>query len=71
MWHLVNNFKKRYHGKVFVDHLWVAAYSWHPHFFEKHWVEMESAKVVATEYIKERHTRLWSRSQFLTRCKVD
>jgi hypothetical protein len=47
MWHLVNNFKKRYHGKVFDDHLWAAAYSWHLHFFEKHWAEMESAKAAA------------------------
>ena len=23
MFHLVSNFKKRYHGKVFDDHLWV------------------------------------------------
>lgn len=27
MFHLVNNFKKGYHGKVFDDHLWSAAYS--------------------------------------------
>lgn len=49
MFHLVNNFKKRYHGKVFDDHLWAAAYSWHQHFFEKHWFAMESAKPAATE----------------------
>jgi transposase-like protein len=28
MFHLVMNFKKRHHGKVFYDHLWPAAYSW-------------------------------------------
>ena len=27
MFHLVANFKKRYQGKVFDDHLWAAAYS--------------------------------------------
>jgi hypothetical protein len=32
---------------------------------------MERAKAPATEYIRERHTRLWSRSQFSTICKVD
>jgi hypothetical protein len=41
MFHLVTNFKKRYRGKVFDDHLWAAAYSWNQYIFEKHWVEME------------------------------
>uniref|UniRef100_A0ACD5UNB4 Uncharacterized protein n=1 Tax=Avena sativa TaxID=4498 RepID=A0ACD5UNB4_AVESA len=27
MYHLVTNFKKKFHGKVFDDHLWAAAYS--------------------------------------------
>ena len=27
MFHLVMNFKKRHHGKVFDDHLWPAVYS--------------------------------------------
>jgi hypothetical protein len=27
MWHLVQNFKKRYNEKVFDDHLWASAYS--------------------------------------------
>ena len=31
--HLVSNFKKRYGGKIFEDHLWPAAYSWSPYFF--------------------------------------
>jgi transposase-like protein len=33
MVHLVSNFKKRYSGKIFEDHLWLAAYSWSPYFF--------------------------------------
>jgi transposase-like protein len=33
MVHLVSNFKKRYSGKIFEDHLWPAAYSWSPYFF--------------------------------------
>ena len=36
MLHLVMNFKKRYSGKIFDDHLWPAAYSWSPYYFEKH-----------------------------------
>jgi hypothetical protein len=58
MFHLVQNFKKRWTGKVFDDHLWVAAYSWHPHFFEKHWAAMEAAKPAAMEYLRQCHTRL-------------
>ena len=40
-------------------------------FFEKHWAAIESANVAATDYIRQRHTKLWSRSQFSTICKVD
>jgi hypothetical protein len=28
---------------VFNYHLWVVDYSWHPHFFERHWAAMEAA----------------------------
>jgi hypothetical protein len=71
MFHLVSNFKKKFHGKVFDDHLWPAAYSWNPYLFEKHWNTMETAKQAATAYLRKSHTRLWTRSQFSTRCKVD
>jgi hypothetical protein len=46
------NFKKRYSGKIFDDHLWAAAYSWSPYYFEKHWKAMEEAKPEAMAYIK-------------------
>ncbi|WVZ90494.1 LOW QUALITY PROTEIN: hypothetical protein U9M48_036792 [Paspalum notatum var. saurae] len=71
MFHLVNNFKKKYNGKVFDDHLWAAAYSWNPYLFEKYWATMDQAKPEATNYLKRCHTRLWTRSQFRTICKVD
>jgi hypothetical protein len=71
MLHLVMIFKKRYSGKIFDDQLWAAAYSWSPYFFEKHWKAMDEAKPVAMNYIKECHTRIWSRSQLCTICKVD
>jgi hypothetical protein len=71
MFHLVSNFKKRFHGKVFDDHLWAAAYSWNPYLFEKNWVAMEKAKPSATNYLRKYHTKLWTRSQFSTICKVD
>ncbi|KAM3255359.1 hypothetical protein ACQJBY_048590 [Aegilops geniculata] len=71
MFHLVSNFKKKYHGKVFDDHLWAAAYSWNTYIYEKNWVAMETAKPTATAYLRKWHTRLWTRSQFSTICKVD
>jgi hypothetical protein len=71
MFHLVTNFKKKFHGKVFDDHLWAAAYSWNPYLFGKHWAAMETAKPAATTYVRKWHNRLWSRSQFSTICKVD
>jgi hypothetical protein len=71
MFHLVTNFKKRYHGKVFDDHLWAVAYSWNQYIFEKHWVEMEKANPAATNYLRKSHKKLWTRSQFSTICKVD
>jgi hypothetical protein len=62
MFHLVSNFKKKFHGKVFDDHLWAAAYSWNPYLFDKHWVAMEATKPAATAYLRKWHNRLWSRS---------
>jgi transposase-like protein len=71
MSHLVTNFKKRYHGKVFDDHLWVAAYTWNPYLFGKHWLAMENVKPAATNWLRKTHKKLWTRSQFKTICKVD
>ncbi|XP_066320176.1 uncharacterized protein [Miscanthus floridulus] len=71
MLHLVMNFKKRYNGKIFDDHLWPTAYSWSPYYFEKHWKAMEEAKPSTMTYIRQWHTRIWTRSQFGTYCKVD
>jgi hypothetical protein len=44
MWHLVQNYKKRYSGKVFDEHLWAFAYSWSPYMFEKHYKAMAEAR---------------------------
>ena len=71
MYHLVSNFKKRYSGEVFDENLWAAAYSWNPYLFGKHWTKMESTNPNATDYLRKCHTKLWTRSQFSTICKVD
>jgi hypothetical protein len=71
MFHLVSNFKKRYHGNVFDDHLWAVVYSWNLYLFEKNWVAMKREKHATTNYIRKCHKKLWTRSQFSTICKVD
>ena len=71
MYHLVQNFKKRYSGEVFYKHLWQSAYSWNPYMFEKHYQAMAEYKPKAMKYLQETHKKLWTRSQFSTLSKVD
>jgi hypothetical protein len=71
MWHLVQNFKKKYSGKIFEDHLWASSYSWSPYMFEKHYQAMAEAKPEAMKYLQNTHKKLWTRSQFSTLSKVD
>lgn len=71
MYHLVQNFKKRFSGKVFDDHLWAASYSWSPYLFNKHYTAMAQAKPEAMVYLHENHKKLWTRSQYRTGSKVD
>ena len=71
MWHLVQNFKKRFSGKVFDEHLWAAAYSWNSYMFEKHIKAMAEANPAAMTYLQQTHTKLWTRSQYSTLSKVD
>ena len=71
MYHLVRNFKKRYSGKVFDDHLWASSYSWSNYMFEKHYQAMADAKPEAMVYLHENHKKLWSRSQYRLGSKVD
>lgn len=71
MRHLVVNFKKKIHGKVFDDHMWPAAYSWTPEAFEAHMAAIHEKKPKAIEYLTRYHSRLWSRSKISTSSKVD
>jgi hypothetical protein len=67
MWHFVQNFKKRYSGKVLDDHLWAAAHSWNSYMFDKHIQAMTEANPATILYLQEIHTRLWTRSQYSRR----
>ena len=71
MYHLVQNFKKRYNGKIFVDHLWASSYSWTRYMFDKHYNAMARAKPESMKYLQETHKKLWSRSQYGVQSKVD
>ena len=56
---------------MFDKNLWPAAYSWNSYYFNKHWHEMTEAKPAAVKYLRQNHTKLWTRSQFSTLSKVD
>ena len=71
MYHLVHNFKKRFNGQVFDDHLWAASYSWSPYMFNKHYQAMAAARPDAMIYLADNHKKLWTRSQYRTTSKVD
>ncbi|XP_066344202.1 uncharacterized protein [Miscanthus floridulus] len=71
MWHLVQNFKKMFHGQVFDDHLWASSYSWNSYLFEKHWSAMAAAKPTTMVYLQQNHKTLWTISQFGVTCKID
>ena len=71
MYHHVQNFKKRYSGHIFYNHLWASAYSWNPYMFEKHYQMMAEKNPEAMKYLQENHKKLWTRSQFSTLSKVD
>ena len=71
MYHLVQNFKKRYNGEVFDKHLWQSAYFWNAYMFEKHYQAMAEFKPEAMKYLQKTHKKLWTRSQFSTLSKVD
>jgi hypothetical protein len=61
MWHLVQNFKKRYSGKVFEDHLWASSYSWSSYMFEKHYQAMVEVKPEAMKYLLVQLMRQWTK----------
>ena len=71
MRHLVQNFTKKFKGKVFTDNLWPASYtcSSRKHLF--HLDVLYKQKPGVKEYLDEHHGRVWSRSQFNHIFKVD
>ena len=60
MYHLVQNFKKRYSGEVSYKNLWQSGYSWNPYMFEKHYHAMSEYKPETKKYLQETHKKLWT-----------
>lgn len=68
---LVTNFKKRFHGKVYDDNLWPAAYAWQIERYEGHMEKIRSSNVDVQPWIEKYHLNLWMRCKFSTLTKVD
>lgn len=71
MRHLVQNFTKKFRGKVYDDNLWPASYTCSLKKHEHHLREMYKANPLVKEYMDAHHGKVWSRSKFNEICKVD
>ena len=69
--HMIMNFRKKFHGKVFEENLWPAAYTYSPAKHNHHMDKIMEANPEAIAYLDEWHSNLWSRSKFSTTCKCD
>ena len=69
--HMIMNFRKKFHGKVFEENLWPAAYTYSPAKHNHHMKKIMEASPAAIAYLDEWHSNLWSKSKFSTACKCD
>lgn len=70
MRHLVENFNKKFKGKVFDDNLWPAAYSYSKKRYDQH-ISKIATNAKAIKWLHDNHPHLWSRSLFSELSKVD
>jgi hypothetical protein len=71
MRHLVTNFKKRFHGKVYDENLWPATYAWQPKKYDQHMENITATNSKIQPWIDQYHPHIWMRSKFSTLTKVD
>jgi hypothetical protein len=71
MRHLVTNFNKRFHGKVYDENLWPAAYAWQPEKYDQHMGNITATNSEIQPWIDQHHPHIWMRSKFSTLTKVD
>lgn len=69
--HMIMNFRKKFHGKVFEENLWPTAYTYSPAKHNHHMKKIMEANPEAIAYLDEWHSNLWIRSKFSTTCKCD
>jgi hypothetical protein len=55
MKHLMENFKKRYHGDVFINHIWPAAKTYTIEKCHYHLSEINKASLEAITYLEKNH----------------
>jgi hypothetical protein len=71
MRHLVTNFKKRFHGKLYDENLWLAAYAWQLEKYDQHMENITATNSEIQPWIYQHHPHIWMRSKFFTLTKVD
>jgi hypothetical protein len=71
MRHLYQNFMKKFHGKVYTDHLYPAARGFTEHKFRWHMQKIFEADPKAIEYLETHHNKIWYRCGFGVDSKVD
>src|SRR6266498_2106120 len=70
MRHLYQNFMKKFHGKVYTDHLYPAARGFTEQKFRYHMEKISAADPSAITYLETHHNRLWYRCAFGETSKV-
>jgi hypothetical protein len=70
MRHLATNFGKYYKGKIYDDNLWPTSLTYSLKKFNFHLNQMY-AKPEVKEYMEAEHRKIWARSKFIDKCKVD
>jgi zinc finger SWIM domain-containing protein 3 len=71
MRHLMENFKKRYHGDVFTNHMWPAAKAYTIEKCHYHLSEINKVSPEAITFLENNHKQLWCRSKFSELSKCD
>jgi MULE transposase domain len=69
--HLMENFKKRFHGDVYNKNMKPAAYAYTIEQCQIHLDAVKKESAEAIKYLKKYHKQLWSRSMFSKTSKCD
>ena len=70
MMHLMLNFKKKFKGEI-LDNMWPAAWTYEAEKHESFIAAIEAASPEAIAYLRKHHDRVWTRSKFSAKSKVE